>query len=293
MNILGTAARVHRAALITAFFGITQLAHAETIELVGLFEGHGIAPADDPVTRRRAAVAAQRLSLLCQQYYQVRGGGTGAENTECRDGELELKRIGPASAAAILDVLDEPRVQGYERCEPLAALIRALSNTGRADLVPVLLKALERLDAREHLSDQRVQAFGRNHVDSLLQALSTLTYVTSLDLYAINRSRGYSDAPTAYDFATWYAAHAKESRAEWRKQAIERTQALLKDSKPEAFSAAQCRLVAFTETKVAAVARLKAYVRRPECANWACSDERYTLQSVEPWGHWTPPEWQP
>jgi hypothetical protein len=293
MNVWGTAARVHRAALIIAFFGIARLAHAETIELVGLFEGHGISPAEDPVTRRRAAVAAQRLSLLCAQFYQVRGGGTGAENTECRDGELELKRIGPASAAAILDVLDEPRVQGYERGEPLAALVRALSNTGRADLVPVLLKALERLDAREPLSDQRVQAFGRNHVDDLIKALSTLTYVTSLDLHAMDTSRGYSDAPTAYDFATWYAVHAKESRADWRKQAIERTQGLLKSANPEAFSAAQCRLVEFSETKATAIARLKAYVRRPDCANWSCSNERYTLQSVEPWAHWTPPEWQP
>jgi hypothetical protein len=275
-------------------FAAPRAAQAEDDALVGLFERHGVEHPKDPVLRRRALVAAQHLSLQCKRYYQVRGGGTGLENAACRDGMREMARIGPASAAAILDVLDDPRIQGDERGEaPFPALLQALGATGRAELVPVLLRALQRMEDRGASSDARVRDFGQTYAPNLLHELSVITFLTGLDVYAIDKARGRDSAITAQDFAEWYELHGRESREQWRLQALKRTRALLDDSDPEVVSAALCRLVEFKETKVMAVARLKAHVRSDECDNWQCSTERYVLQELEPWAKWTPPEWSP
>jgi hypothetical protein len=270
-----------------------QLAQAEETQWVGLFEGHGVVEPKEPVIRRRARVAAQRLSLQCYQYYQVRGGGTGVESTGCRDGELELKRLGPDAAAAILDVLDEPRLCEDEHGAAFPALVRALGNTGRGELVPIILRALDRIGERESVDDPKVKAFGREYVGDLLQALGTLTFVTGLELYALDSSRDPNSPPVLEEFVKWYAVHKNESRDQWRQQALHHARRLLENPSQEVVAMALGRLVEFKESAPAAIARLKAYVRSPVCAGWGCPSERYLLQRLEPRVRWTPPEWTP
>jgi hypothetical protein len=293
MKVWVIAARICRCALFVLGFGVPQLAQAKETQWVGLFEGHGVVEPKDPVIRRRARVAAQRLSLQCYQYYQVRGGGTGVESAGCRDGELELKRLGPFAAAAILDVLDEPRVCEDVHGAAFPALVRALGNTGRGDLVPIILRALNRISERESVDDPRVKAFGREYVGDLLQALGTLTFVTGLELYALDSSRDPNSSPVFKDFIDWYAAHENESRDQWRQQALQQARRLLTNPSQEVVAMALRRLVEFKESAPAAIAHLKAYVRSPACANWACATERYVLQRLEPKVRWTPPEWTP
>jgi hypothetical protein len=294
MNVLVVAARYSQvAALCAVWLGAPSRADAEELALLGLFEDHVLAQPTDLTLRRRALIAAQRLSLQCRYYYQVRGGGTGVESTDCGDGERALARIGPESAAAILDVLDEPRVQGDQRGGPFPALVRALAHTGRVELVPILLRAAERLEQREGLEDPRVQGFASSYGSNLLEALGTLTYVTGHDLFALGTSRDFNATPDRAAYLDWYETHKNESRTEWRRQAIARALELLHNDNAEVASWARCRLATFPETKAQAIARLKAHVRQPECADWQCSDERSVLQSLEPRVKWLPPEWTP
>jgi hypothetical protein len=111
---------------------------------------------------------------------------------ECSAAEQELAQLGPASAAAILEVLDQPAIVGIHDIPSkltqtedayYPALLRSLAATGREELVPILLRAVERLAAREPVTDPRIQSFARQ-VDSRIGfrvALSMLTYITDTD----------------------------------------------------------------------------------------------------------------
>lgn len=281
------AARRKLASLLVAVaLGAPRLAFAE-VPLVGLFEGHGIAPPRDPELARRAQVAAQRLSLRCQSFDEQSGLPV---TTVCSDSERALAELGPDAAAAILDVLDEPRICTEEKeNDPLyPAMLRALANTGRMELVPILLRASNRLAARADLADRRIERFARHYayVDGLEDALVVLTYVTPKDAQVLDPAWSKEHRFGVPYFVHWYEAHQNESRAVWRNQAIARAQKLQRDSDRDTASWARCRLVEFTETRADAIARLKAHVNSRACSNWACAKERFVLDKLEPLGKW-------
>lgn len=163
--------RLSAVALLGAGLLLGSGARADDAALVGLFEGHGIAPPRSRARARAAIAAAQRIRTVCTRPYY--GEGSWTTLTEpCSAPMTEVAALGADAAAALLDVMDEPQHPVDRYPSRLSTVLDALASTGRQDLVPVFITALERLDAR-------VRGFGQSGDDwvAINAALTQLTFL--------------------------------------------------------------------------------------------------------------------
>jgi hypothetical protein len=262
-------------------------ARAEEPALLGLFEGHGIAPPSDPARARAAIAAAQRVQNLCASLYQARGGGTATSFTSCSPRKVSLASLGRDAAAAILDVLDEPRREGSMGLDSFADLLHALAATGREDVVPVLITALERMEARTRLSDARVSHLGWNDLGAMNTALTRLTY---LETYEQSWSTGSSNDTIPPVLAGWRAfweQNKGKTRATWKAESIERARRKIAAAKGEDGIEPAIALAQHDETRREGIAALKRLVRSEACSA-GCWGGRTFLARIEPRGRWLP-----
>jgi hypothetical protein len=283
------------AAALVVLFGANAALSAEP-PLVGLFEGHGIAPPADPAKALAAQVAAQRLSLQCYYFWARDEGGVQREVRPC-DGAAARSReqLGPDAAAAILDVLDHPRTDRSERSTvaTMGWLLDALVGTGRADVVPVLIRALERLSARRALSDARVRAQFEDEWQKLVQAIEAITYwPTPVGTDSPGDGEGGGDAvlaDTARKWRAWYEVHGKETLGEWREAKIAEHKRLALSLDPAESRAALEWLCRLPTPAGDCLPRLEAIVREdPECVE-RCDGLRFLIEELRGSERHSPP----
>ena len=196
------------------------------------------------------------------------------EAAECAGARQRVGRFGPDAASAILDALDDPRTYMPYRDKAFSSLLQTLGEVGRADVIPVLITGLERLEARKELPDRRVADHGRNHERALHQVLANLTFV---DDVLQTDWKGWS---------SWYERHGKEPRSVWRADSIALASAHLSNPNPCVAERAGIRLAGFPETRARAISALKMIARAPQSAN--CWGAREFLNRVEPGRGWIP-----
>lgn len=254
--------------------------------MLGLFEGHGIAPPSDPARARAAIAAAQRVRTRCFLLFQVPGGGTGTETTTCSPRNASF---GPDDAAAILDALDEPRRNPGRDfdTDTFSDLLRALAATGRKDVVPVIITALERMEAHSRLLDPRVSHTVGFELFAARDALTTLTY---LEPYEQSWSAAVSNnerPPMIAGWRAWWDQNKNKTRATWQAESIERARRKLAGAKGEDAIDVAIALAMYKDTEREGVDALKRIVRSAACAE-SCWDARRVLNQIEPRGHWLP-----
>jgi hypothetical protein len=261
-------------------------ANAADPPLVGLFEGNGIAPPADPARTRVAIAGAQRLATLCLYFFQQRGGGTMTGGLACSDSGVKLALLGRDGAAALLDVLDQPRQLGPYATDSLPALLEALGRTGREDVVPVLVTGLERIDARAELHDERVREFARSQASYLSETLTTLTY---LQRYEQPWQNGKTQkGAEAAGWRAWWEQNKQKTRSDWRREAIARAREKLATPEVDTRIDAALFMAQTVEAHADGLSALKRIVRTPQCEA-ACWPGRQYLHKLEPRGHWVPP----
>lgn len=256
-------------------------ARAADAPLVGLFEGHGIAPPADANKARAAIAAAERLRTPCHYIYQNDWGGIEKETKPCQDVHQQLASLGRDAAAALLDVLDRPReppLRWLER-DGGSWLVSALADTGREDLVPVLITALERLAARAKAVDERVSRAESQLGDDIEAALGALAFLRH-DERPSNAIAGWRD---------WWEHNQTGKRADWRRAAIARARHALATAEARERQKAAFFLADFPETRAEALGAVKRMVRDHECGDDPeCWEARRFLQGREPHGKWLP-----
>ncbi|APR79650.1 Hypothetical protein A7982_04997 [Minicystis rosea] len=258
-------------------------ARADDPTLVGLFEGHGIAPPSEPVRARLAVAAAQRAKTLCSALYQQRGGGTSSSDGACGPLKVTLASLGRDAAAAILDVLDEPRRIGDRGVDTFVPMIDALAATGREDLVPVFIIALERLAVRSHLGDPRASYIGFRDVDAMNGALTRLTY---LEPYEQRWPSGDDRiAPAVTGWRAFWEQNKHKTRTAWKAESQERARRRLASASGVEAEAPALALAQHADSKREGIAALKRLARSPACAD-RCPEARAFLHELEPRGLW-------
>ena len=192
--------------------------------LRGLFEGHGVVPPKDSRRARAARRLAHRLAQTCLQPMRAAGGGGLVLARPC---------VSPAiakhdDAAAILDELNDLRswpvgpfpMDG----DSWHALLEALAKTGRADVVPVLITALERLELRARypeglrVANEQDSPWDRFRV--VVGCLQRLTY-QDIDSPSSSAAKPSEFLEVVEAWRAWFAAHGEEARAEWRAKTLE------------------------------------------------------------------------
>lgn len=262
---------------LSALFG--PVAKAEEPVLIGLFEGHGIAPPADPARARAAIAMAQRIHDLCGSLYQHRAGGTGVAGRPCAVTKGVAASLGRDAAAALLDILDEPRKMGSMR-DNFIELVGALADTGREDVVPILIRAMERMDARKELHDPRVAEFGWSWRDAMDSALIRLTY---LERYERAWSMGSSTDLLSRAAAGWrsfWEANKHKSRATWKAESIARARESFAKRVGEDALEPALTLTQHAETKREGIAALRRLVRSDACKG-RCERARDALLVLE------------
>jgi hypothetical protein len=275
------------AAFLLAGLGAAPRALADAVPLLGLFEGHGIAPPARPERARAAVAAAQRVHNLCTYLYQARGGGTATETHACAPRKKALATLGRDAAAAILDVLDEPRAQGMRGDDSFPALIRALAATGREDVVPVMITAMERLSARGALPDAQLAELHWNQLSAFNEALTELTYFEAYEQPFSTNSSNDKLPPVLEGWKAWWAANKTKTRAAWKAESLARVRRRLAVARGDAGHDAALVLYKHAETRGEGIAALKRLARDPSCKD-GCWSVRYTLAGIEPRAGWLP-----
>lgn len=125
--------------------GAPGVAHASDPRTEDLFQGAGVAPPSDTKAAREAERAVSRVAELCHAPAGERMGASPTEAAACNAAVASLVKQGKGATAAILAQLDDQRTPWYAR----AQIRDALARTGDDAVVAALVKAAERVAARE------------------------------------------------------------------------------------------------------------------------------------------------
>ena len=263
--------RLSAGALLGAGLLLGSGARADDTALVGLFEGHGIAPPRDRARARAAIAAAQRIRTVCTRPYYGEGSWTILAEP-CSTGGTEVAALGPDAAAALLDVMDEPLHWVDPDSSRLSTLLDALASTGRQDLVPVLIIALERLDTR-------VRVFGESG-DGWEAINAVLTQLTFLEL-AEQPWRSAGEAAAGWR-AFWTQSTAK-ARAVRRREGLARARQHVRATDTAIATQAAIVLARSREARAEGIAALERIVPTRGCAQY-CREAERLLRSAKPRG---------
>ena len=134
------------AALVTvAAVSVTGVAQASDPRTEDLFQGAGVVPPADAKAAREAERAVARVAEVCHAPAGERMGASPTEAAACNAAVSSLVKQGKAATAAILSQLDDQRTPWYARMQ----IRDALARTGDDAVVAALVKAAERVAARE------------------------------------------------------------------------------------------------------------------------------------------------
>ena len=133
------------AVLVVAALTVTGDAHASDPRTEDLFQGSGVVPPADAKAAREAERAVARVAEACHTPAGERMGASPTEAAACNAAVSTLVRQGKSATAAILAQLDDQRTPWFARMQ----IRDALSRTGDDVAVAALVKAAERVAARE------------------------------------------------------------------------------------------------------------------------------------------------
>ena len=249
---------------------------ADNPPLVGLFEGHGIAPPADPARARLAMLAARQLSRPCGCPGREESQIAALESCPCAAAERTLAELGPDAAAAILDVLDQRQVYVWEGIEgylfsPADVVLRALARTRRADVVPILVRAMDRLQALNESHKDLVEGCDPQGSEIACYGVFRRWRSFLIPLEEITGALTIGDDVLGF-WRRWLQQHERESAAEWQATATAEARRVLRNRSADDSSVAVAaqRLARYRETFEEARASLRQFVARSECANHAC-----------------------
>lgn len=227
--------------------------------LLGVFEGHGIVEPKDEKRAREMVAWAQRAAAPCASAYLERGGGTGAQGQRCPG----VRDPGPDAASAILDALNDPRTSARSPrfATNFEYLAQTLANMRRPEVVPVLIRALERLALRTRYPD------GYNVTDSAYQAstrvqvIDAALEVITLTTQSLARRDSEQERVDAIVGAwrKWFEAHGSEPRAVWEQRALKEAEEQIASGREGAASDVLVIVLRDPVTRARARALLPAY----------------------------------
>lgn len=140
-------AALFSSAFLAALATVTtaSVANASDPRTEDLFQGSGVVPPTDAKAAREAERAVARVAEVCHAPAGERMGASPTEAAACNAAVATLVKQGKGATAAILSQLDDQRTPWYARMQ----IREALSRTGDDAAVAALVKAAERVAARE------------------------------------------------------------------------------------------------------------------------------------------------
>jgi hypothetical protein len=233
--------------------------------LLGPFEGHGLPYPTDAKKARRARIVAQRLSFECYAVSEQRGGGTMPYSRTC-----DMPKVTAADVPAILDKLDDVTVNtqgGWTGSYAFGRMTEAVGASGRSDVVPVLVTALERIAARAPYAELFFTALNDDvRFASIDGALATLTF------HRVERTNDGTDlAEAAAAWRTWWEEHQGETPKAWRQAAIDLARERAAGDDPQLRIAGFERLRDIRETRAEAQRLARAFAKDHPDEAWRVS----------------------
>jgi hypothetical protein len=229
-------------------------ARAEDPALLGMFEGHGVARPADAKAARAAERAVNRVLDLCYSYWGAGFEINGTDERACDAAAKEVENKRVDAAPFILDALEFGEVDGAWRYRLLGSLARS----GREDVVPALVRALERHVART--PSRLGEEYRYISLSDLTDALEWITHAAPADMAPWKKELAPKEKAEAW--RAWLAKNGGKKRAEWLKESqadFERRADLADEA--EAFVGVQ-NLCARKETRASGKQKLAAFLAR-------------------------------
>ena len=154
--------------------------------------------------------------------------------------------------------------------------------------MPLLITALERMDARKKLHDARVSDFGWNDASAIEGALGQLTHVERYELAWTIPGTGDEMSKAIAGWRAWWADNKSKTRATWKAESLVRARAAVARASGDDGVEPALVLAQTPETKREGVAALKRIVLSAACAQ-GCFNAREFLARLEPRGRWALP----